>query len=141
MAGKQDDRQFRVVTLDRGRQFQPADPGHLDVRDDHGEVVLADELQRVFAIRSDLDFQTAQGQAFGQRGDQLLFVVDNQYPERFHVSQLRLVTGSRTVKLAPSPGVLCTSSCPPSFATMPSVIDSPNPVPCSAFVVKNGSKI
>ncbi len=45
------------------------------------------------------------------------------------------------MNLVPTPSVLWTSISPPSFWTIPYVMESPSPVPAPFFVEKKGSKI
>src|SRR5262249_22108143 len=138
LAGDDQDRRGDLFVAQAPHQLVAIQTGQLVVGDDQADSALRDREARL-AVGSDDDLAALGGHDARERLRLDRVVLHDQHPDSF----LRRVShhgapGSKTVKVAPWPGLLSTRSCPPCWWTISRVMTSPRPVPVPFLPVKKG---
>jgi hypothetical protein len=109
-------------------ELEPGHPLHVEIGDDHVDVVLRDRSDGIGAVGKRDDRETALLEPERDQIDHLALVVD-------HEDVRHVPFGMYTVKVDPSPGVETMSIQPPCSRMIPQLTERPSPVPSPMSLV------
>src|SRR5262245_36898018 len=137
--GDHDDHRLGRDLVREAQHVEPRAAGHLDVRDDHVELVALDERARGGDVARGRDLVALAAHEDLEELLHAALVVDDE-DARARLHALPSARRRRTWKFVPLPSALCTRMLPPCSSTIRWTVARPRPVP-PGLVVKNGSKM